>query len=490
MKQWKNSNVKIFFGMLALSLLIVILLLPVPPPIKTTVKEISLTPQGKTTLAVLAMAVLLWMTEAVAFPVTGLLAIVVLVVTKAQPFRELVKNGFGSPIFLFFLGVLIITAAISETGILHRIALWLLHKLGHKPKYVILFFLTMGTLMAFWITDMAVAAMLFPLAVSILKDAGVEPLKSNFGRTLMISCAWGPLMGGIATPVGCGTNPLTISFLKDLAGVDITFANWMVMGAPASIMMLPCAWLILLKIFPMENINVKVSREDFKKKMNTIGPVTRKEFLTVLIFGLTIFLWVSKDFIKVWTGGAIDYLDISFVAIMCPCLFFLPGIEILDWKRMQQSINWGGIILIVTGLSIGMAIYNSGAAEWLAWVLFNKIGMLHPIGIVFVIVLGVSLMKVLFSSNTVTGVIIVPLLIALAKNLGLDPVLVAVPAGITSSLAFILVTSTPTNVIPYSAGYFSIVDMAKAGLWMTVASSITVTASICIFGRLFHVVNW
>ena len=107
--------------------------------------------------------------------------------------------------------------------------------------------------------------------------------------------------------------------------------------------------------------------------------------------------------------------------------------------------------------------------------------------IIFVIVLGVSLMKVAFSSNTVTGIIIVPLLIALAKNLQIDPVIIAVPAGITASLAFILVTSTPTNVIPYSAGYFSIADMARAGLWMTVASSICVTISIFVVGKLFNI---
>jgi sodium-dependent dicarboxylate transporter 2/3/5 len=84
----------------------------------------------------------------------------------------------------------------------------------------------------------------------------------------------------------------------------------------------------------------------------------------------------------------------------------------------------------------------------------------------------------------------VPLLIALAGALDIEPTLLAIPAGITSSLAFILVTSTPTNVIPYSAGYFTIKDMAKAGLLMTVVSSICVTASICIVGRLFNIVNW
>ena len=141
----------------------------------------------------------------------------------------------------------------------------------------------------------------------------------------------------------------------------------------------------------------------------------------------------------------------------------------------------------MSGLSLGTAIYHTGAAKWVATLAFAGIGLVHPIGQVFLVVLGVSLMKVLFSSNTVTGVIVVPLLIALAKQVGIDPVLLAVPAGITASLAFILVTSAPANVVPYSAGYFSIADMAKAGIWMTVWASICVTISIVLMGRFVHI---
>ena len=386
--------------------------------------------------------------------------------------------------------MLILSAAISNTTLLRRLTTWLLFHLGHRPKVIILIMLTIGALLSGWITDMAVAAVMLPIGVSILKDAKLKPLNSNFGRALMISCAWGPLIGGITTPAGCGPNPLTMGFLRDLAGIEFTFVEWMLLGYPAAVMMLPCAWLILLKMFPLEAIDLRIAEDDLQKKLAKLGSVNRTEVFTLIIFVLTIALWICAPIIRKWTNGAIDYLSISFVAIACACLFFLPGIDVLTWKKAEQEIGWGGIILVVSGLSLGMAIYKTGAAEWLAWIAFNRIGMLHPVLIVFAVVLGVSLMKVAFSSNTVTGIIMVPLLIALARNLNIDPVIIAVPAGITASLAFILVTSTPTNVIPYSSGYFTIKDMAKAGLWMTIASSICVTLSICVIGRLFNIINW
>jgi sodium-dependent dicarboxylate transporter 2/3/5 len=137
-----------------------------------------------------------------------------------------------------------------------------------------------------------------------------------------------------------------------------------------------------------------------------------------------------------------------------------------------------------------MAVYDTGAAAWIAQVAFSRLGDLPPVAIVFCVVAGVSLMKMLFSSNTVTGIIMVPLLIALAKNLGLPPTLVAMPAGISASLAFLLVTSTPTAVIPYSSGYFSIRDMAKAGVWMEIAAWSCVTLSVVVFGRMSGLIKF
>ncbi|MEA2102170.1 MAG: anion permease, partial [Thermodesulfobacteriota bacterium] len=84
----------------------------------------------------------------------------------------------------------------------------------------------------------------------------------------------------------------------------------------------------------------------------------------------------------------------------------------------------------------------------------------------------------------VTGTIIIPLLIALANDLNINPWLICAPAAFTSSLAFILVTETPTNVIPYSAGYFSIGDMVKTGIVMTLVAAVCLGVSILVFGNL------
>ncbi len=151
-------------------------------------------------------------------------------------------------------------------------------------------------------------------------------------------------------------------------------------------------------------------------------------------------------------------------------------------EKIEPQISWSGIILIVSGISVGMMLYTSGAARWLSVILLSKIGSLPTYLMVFVIVFIISMLKIIFSSNTVTATIIIPIMIELAVSLGLPVLSVALPASLVASLAFILVTSSPTNVIPYSAGYFSIADFAKSGVVMTFFGSIILSGVVFLIG--------
>jgi len=156
---------------------------------------------------------------------------------------------------------------------------------------------------------------------------------------------------------------------------------------------------------------------------------------------------------------------------------FLPGIRVLTWKQAEAGVEWGGVMMIVAGLSLGLAVFDSGAARWLAWVLLGQIAAVPDVLRPFVIVLAVAALHLMFSSNTVAASIILPILVALAVDLHLDPWTTVAPAAFTSSLAFVLVSEGPTTIIPYSSGYFSIGDMAKAGIWMTLAAAACVAAT-------------
>ncbi len=474
---------KMGFFMLAFALMALVMLLPCPHPLERGGELIPLAWEAKAAMALLVAAIVLWVTEVIPFSVTALLVMLLIPVFGIDTFKNVIKLGFGNPIIAFFIGVLILSSAFTRSGMGNRLSYLILSVMGTRTKMVILGFLAVGAILSMWITDMAVAAILMPLGVAILRQSGSKPMESNFGKGLMISCAWGPLFGGIATPSGCGPNPLTIGFLKELAHIDVDFLTWMSIGLPAAILMVPAGWLVIMTIFPPEIERVPIEKKEIRKRLDDAGSLTKQERWTLAIFLLTICAWITSPFIRDMTDGRID-MPMQAVALDGALMLFLPGIDVISWREAQEDVDWGGIVLICAGISLGMVVYNTGAARWLSWVLLGPVVQLPGMVRVFVIVLGVSLLHLAFSSNTVTGTIIIPLLIALATDLNINPWLICAPAAFTSSLAFILVTETPTNIIPYSAGYFAIKDMAKAGIVMTFTAALCVTISIFVFGNL------
>ena len=470
-----------YFNMLeALILYLLVAYVPLPAGI-LTVESAVLTADGRVALGVLFACLFMWVTEPIPFHITGILGVFAMMALKVESFSELIRQGFGSDTIVFFIGVLALSSMITKTGLGKRISLFVLSLTGNKTSNVLLGFLIAGTLLSMWITDMAVAAILMPLAVSMLEEDGMRPGESNFGRALLISCAWGPIIGGIGTPAGAGPNQIAIGFLKDMANLEISFLEWMKYGVPSALLMILPAWWLLRLFFPFEKVALTKTKEQMKQEFREMPKLTHDEKMTILVFLVTVVLWLSADFI-----GSTFGIDVPTAApaLLCVVLFFLPGSTQVTWKEVQDEISWDGIILIATGISLGLAVYNAGAAEWLAMVLLRGVATMPAYLQIFMIILIISVLKVGLSSNTVTASVIIPIIIALGTTFQLPLMGIVVPACLTLSLAFILVTSTPTSLIPYSSGYFTIGDMAKSGTVMTIVSSVLMTVVIYGIGLL------
>ena len=465
-------------------------------------EEIALSAAGRMCIALLVMAIFYWVSEALPFHITALLVMLMmplvgitegLQIVKhgqivevhgvAAGYRELVRLSFGDHLILCFLGVFLLSGAFSETTLGRRLTLKMLQTIGTSSRRVILGFLIMGTLLSMWVSDVGVAAMMLPIGVGILRQIGSKPLESNFGRALMIASCWGAIFGGIATPAGCGPNPIAINFMREFTGMQIQFVDWMKIGVPAALLLIPFGWGTLLFLFPPEFKKLPLTREDIRGQLAELGGLKREEIGTIVIFGIVIFLWVFNPLLAKLTGGRLD-LPISFVSILGGLLLFLPPFRVLNWEKANRAISWESIILIMASLGLGMMTYHTGAAKWLAVTLLGGVGALGPIGLIFVVVLVVIFMKLFLASNTVTGIVIIPILISLAQALGIHAWVLVGPAAFTSSLGIILVTQTPTNVIPYTSGYFTIRDFAVSGLVMTLWMTIVVAAVIAVLGPL------
>jgi sodium-dependent dicarboxylate transporter 2/3/5 len=238
---------------------------------------------------------------------------------------------------------------------------------------------------------------------------------------------------------------------------------------------------VIILFFPPENPRLARGKDEIQKEFSSQGPLSRQEKATGAVFAFTILLWLASPALGSVLGIKIP---ISMGALLAVVLLFLPGSAGFKWKEIQGDIDWSGILLIATGICLGMSLYKSGAAAWVSSAVLGGIGSLPPFWRFVALCLGVFLIKVVFSSNTLTGTIIVPLVLALGATLAIDARLLALAAAFASNLAFILVTTSPVNVLPYTTGYFSIKDMAKAGLVLALASAFALALVFSILGPL------
>lgn len=462
-----NSKKNLIILILAIMIMIIIILLPLD-------LNTDLTNQGKISLGILAFAIILWMTEAIPFPVSGLTLIILVSLFGLLSFEEAVYSGFGNPIIVFFIGIMLMAAALTESGFTQKMTFYILAKIGTKTTTLLLMFLIIGALLSMWITNMGVAAILLPIGKKILEEANREPLKSNFGKGLMISIAWGCGIGGMGTPVGNGANVLAIGFLNNMADIQISFIEWMKFGIPAIIILLPISWLILKFIYPPEIKYLQFDHNYFQEELNKLGKLTKEEISTMAILTTAILLWLIDPILDTWLGFSIP---IQAVAICAGVVMFIPHvIDIMSWEKAEKSIDWGAIVLIAGGLSLGEALIKTGGVNWLARILFSGIGDFSIIFRLIVIVSLTLILKILFSSNTATGLVVIPIMIVLAQDLNINIWQIVGPASLAISLAFILVPSSPTNVIPYGAGYFSLKDFAFSGIFISIAGVLVISS--------------
>ncbi len=414
--------------------------------------------------AILIFALVNWIMETVPVAVTSLMVIAMLPFSGIMTFAEAIRGSFGNSLFGFFLGTLILSAAFSETNLGRLIAAGLSAVFGKTPRALVLAVMLSGLFLAMWVTEVAAAAIIFPIALAIVDQVADTEKRGWFGKAMMLAVAWGCAFGGVATPIATGSNLIALNYLEQYCGIRVTFVRWMIIGIPISLTLTAVGWLILATLVK-DNHVLQIKEE----KIPMGGP----EKKLAVVFFLAVLLWVF--------GGMIS-LESYHVALMAGIVLFMPGINILSWKKTMNSISWDSIMLICSGVLIGDLLYQCGLAKMAADLFFIP-GLLKQgvfLSSVY-IVLTVSLLKIMFSSNTVTGIVLVPIMIMLAEKVHMPPWQMAAPCIFSSALSLVIITSSPVNVIPYSARYFTPVDMLKYGIPMTLASAGVIGAWLWIF---------
>lgn len=429
----------------------------------------GLSREGQLSLALMVAAVIVWVAEIFPLALAALLMTVMQPVVGVAPMMTAMQN-FANPIVFFMLGMFCFTFAFTRSGFSERVALWISLLAKGSPSRMVLCFIAGGTIISMFMADVPVVIMLTPVALKVLENNNCMPLKSNFGRCLMIGLPIGVLVGGIATPTGASMNILTMQFLQDLAGVNIYYLEWSAIGVPVALCLIPLAWQVLMKIFPLELTRLEKS-DDLKGEYRKLGPMSKAEIKFVIFMLINVILW-STD--------RIHGIPLPVLAVVGGVLLFFPGIDLVNWEYAAPRMGWEITMLTGGACSLSMALWKTGTAAWI-----GKVCLVGLVGLpVWALMVGIALFAVwihaLVPNSTAIIAVFMPTVIAMASETGINPSLVALPLGFMSSASLVLVIDS-VQLVTFQHRYYSMLDYLKAGTALTVFwVSITVLSVLCI----------
>ena len=459
-------NIKLCF---AITVFLTILLSPQPEEISINAWRVA---------AVGSLMAILWATEAIPLFVTALLPLIFFPLFGISSFSEAAMPFSNKNIFLF-LGGFILALSIQKSNLHERIALGILRFSGKDGSSLIAGFMGVSAFLSMWMMNTSTTLMLLPIGISVATIASNQNPESDnngFATALMLGIAYAATIGGMTTLIGTAPNAVFASFIEQNYNVKISFIDWLCIGLPLALIMLPATWFVLTKII----FNTSFSSNDeamnlIKQRYENLGIITIPEKRVLIIFCLTAFSWISREGLQNIPG--LENLSDHVIAVIASVsLFLIPngikGEKLMNWET-AKNVPWNLLILFGGGLSLANAVSYSGLSVWLG-------GNLEPLGSLGLIILvlasvGLIIFLTELTSNLATTSVFLPVIAAMAIGLGESPLVLTASITLAASCAFMLPVATPPNLIVYGSNLFKVNQMIKAGFALNILGLILVT---------------
>jgi len=466
-----------------------------------------LSPEALTLAPILVVVILLWVTEALPLAVTALLGAVACVVAGVAPAKE-VFRPFADPLIFLFIGSFLLAEGIRLHRLDRRLAYGVLSVpwVGEKPARILMAVAVVSVLISAFISNTVTAAMMMAIVTGILGavEAGArehgKPPAPTFATSLFLCVALAASIGGLATPIGTPTNLIGLAFIRDQVGVNVSFLGWCGLAIPIVILMTSVAVAVLVRLFPagverLEGVGRYVATE-----RSRLGDWTVGQKSVAAAFAITVTLWVLPGVLLILLGASHPLcgwlskrLPEGVVALIGAILLFvLPGDpagaaggrrRALEWR--EARIDWDIVLLYGGGMALGELCFSTGLAGAIGQSITGWIPTGDWSGPVLVAVAAlVAVVTSEFTSNTASANMVVPVVIALARATGSDPLWAALAATFASSLGFMMPVSTPCNAIVYGSGRVPLRAMMASGAIIDVVGVVTVTVAMILSSRL------
>lgn len=421
-------------------------------------------------LFLLILSIGLWISEAVPPFTVGLLIFGFLVFGLGGVYHEIdpdnankmvqkyVQTWSNSVIWLM-LGGFFIAEAMQKVGLDKTLFKLAISKFGSKPRYVLLGIMLVTAIFSMIMSNTATTAMMI---AAVLPFINTLDKNAPFGKAVLIGIPAAASLGGMGTIIGSPPNAIAVDALNS-HGINFGFLEWMMLGFPMAIILVLVLWLFLIKKFVPKVSSIDLSFLDGLETNSgdKIFILKRKIVLGVLL--LTLALWLT---------GNIHGIPASAVSLLP--IILLTMFRIVSGDDVRK-LPWDTLMLVAGGLSLGLAIKETGLAQYYVSLLQGYNLNFYVLVIVFS---GLTIVFSNFMSNTATTTILIPIAIILvSQNAEILPLVI----GFSASCALFLPISTPPNAIAFSTGKILQKDFRYGGIVAGLAGPVIIIAIVLLF---------
>lgn len=464
-------------------ILILLILILIPPPE-------GMKPEALRALGVALLMASWWVSECIPIYATAFVPIALFPLLGILDASTTTEN-YGHNYVLMLLGGFFLAKSIELSGLHKRIALFIIKNLGTSRRRIILSFMIATALLSFWIANVAVTLLMLPIALAIVdKEEQNTERNPQFGLALMLAIAYAASVGGTGSLIGTPPNMVFAGVVAKIFPEipEIDFLEWMKLGTPIVIVLLPIVWIYVVKYFKITG-NFSGSKEIIADEIKAIGRISSMEKRVLVVFIFTALGWIFRRDIELgqfvipgWSTllGITEYVHDSTIAIIASLLLFaIPSGKsrsthktLLDWKSASQ-VPWGVVMIVGGGYAIADSFKHTGLADFLG----GKMSFIsqYPTILVLLIVIFLMIFITEINSNTATANIFLPVLASMAIAAQMNPLLIMIPATFACSFSFMLPSGTGTNAVIFGSNRVTIPEMAKCGFGLNLLCVILLT---------------
>ena len=436
----------------------------------------GLSREAEIVLIMSLVATILFITEPVPLPAVALLIILGQILLLGLDSSVVAKTLMNDSV-LFIMGSLMLAVAVVKQKLDKRIAWLIIRVTGTKTSRVCFGISMVSGILASFVGEHTVAAMMLPVGITLITLTSDDPKKvRNLAAVILFSIAYGCSVAGIGTPSGGARNAIMIGYWKEFFYDPtnpethkflIDYVTWMAYAYPMFLIQLPFVTMILLSTFRPEYVDISRAVVRLRHQVEEQGPMRRTEWGAVLIFFMTLLGWILIS----------DKVGMGTVALLGAVTFLVTGL--VRWEDVNSGVNWGVILLYAAAISLGVEMKVSGAAEWLAETVLASLapfGADHGLGL-WAAVSGLTTVVTNTMSNGAAVAVLGPIVLKLAVVAQENPIIIGFITAVSSAFAYLTVVGTPACTIVYASGYLKTSDFLNVGWRMCLMSFLLLLAA-------------